>query len=488
MVADAMELNRFPPDSRPLTREMTDMIRPYSRHEYPMPIRRKLGKGERLEEDQAPFYLLTGPRYLLTRGDPLEARLEVYRGNPAGQEAPEKIPVEIVASQLFRFGQPQYTLLGKVPMNDEGAHGDERGGDLVYGVAVNPGDLKELAGYNGLLQLVVDFRVGSIEYIVRATLDFMLTSREPARYSGVFSEKLTPQGLEITAQVEVFQGGLYFLQGLLFDAKNNPIGFSIARPTWEPGKHGATFSFFGLLFHEAQAEGPYVLRTLTGARLPADGEPFKVEMPPFPGEYRTRAYKLSEFSGSEYESPQKDKHLQDLQELADKNPDKTPAPAESQPSSPGNPPAPAPSGKLSSRREVNDLSPGKRLLPQAWKRSDPGQDFLPPLPLQGKGDPDGLRGLSREISSLPVGSARLLKGFREVHMEDEHTALILPGDAGGCNDAGQIELDAKRLPEECDSLALHGVFPAPSVQIDNPVGDHERNEKNRKQHTGYPPK
>lgn len=342
MVDDAVRLNRFPPDSMPLSPQMTDVLHPYARHERPLPVRARLGSRERIDPETAPYFLLTGPRYLLQAGTPLAATLEAYRHRPSPDQAPERLPVTIASARVLKFGQPDFLPVGDLPLNDRGEQGDATAGDLVYGGALDPRALPGLARHNGLVKLIVEFQMPGVDHPLQAPLDFMMTAEAPAVFTGGVRERLTPAGLELSVQVDVKRGGYYFVQGLLFDARERPIGLAVARSTWEPGKHDAPLSFFGLLFHEAQAESPYSLRTLTGCRLPDDGEPFKVELPVHEGQYRTRRYALSDFSSAEHESPDKQRLIDSLSDLAAANPDKAPAapPAGSPAPQPTPPPRP----------------------------------------------------------------------------------------------------------------------------------------------------
>ncbi len=326
MVNDALELNRFPPDSQPLTSKMTDLLRPpYSRHENPIPV----SPADAADPETAPYFLFTGPRYLITRDQPLQATLEVYRGRPKEGARPQRIAVEIVATQLLVFGQPNFRPVGPLPLGDAGRDGDVQAGDLQYGVVFDPATLPGLQSYNGMLLFTVDLRVPGVANVVQVKLDFMMTAVSPARFTGKVRERLTDSGLELLVQVDVKRKGYYFTQGLLFDAGGAPIGYAVARDTWDVGLHEARFAFFGLLFHQAKAEAPFVLRWLTGSRLPDpdDGEPFKTELEPYLGEYRTRTYHLSDFSSAEYESAEKQRLIEALEDLAEKNPEKTRAAA-----------------------------------------------------------------------------------------------------------------------------------------------------------------
>jgi len=326
MVADALELNRFPPDSRPLTRDMTDVLSPNRRQETPLPVRVPGKRGERLNDDEVPYFLFTGKKHSISQGEPLEATIEFFRKRPDPSAQPDRIPAQQLTCRLMRYGQPEFVPVVDVPLNDDGANGDEVAGDLIYSVVFDPTSIDALRAYNGYIQLEAQFSLASVPAPVRAVLMFELAAVPPARFAGVLREELTADGLVIHMGVDVVRAGYYFVQGLLFDSQGNPIGFAVHRETWQAGRQDAPLLFFGLLFHEAHASGPYVFKTVTGTRLPDDGEPVKTDIPMWTGEYRTRAYSLDRFSDREWESDQKARLIENLQQLADENPDKIPVP------------------------------------------------------------------------------------------------------------------------------------------------------------------
>ncbi len=326
MVADALVLNRFPPDSRPLTRDMTDVLSPNRRQETPLPVRVPGKRAERLNDDEVPYFLFTGNKHSISQGEPLEATIEFFRKRPDPSAQPDRIPAQQLTCRLMRHGQPDFVPVVDVPLNDDGANGDEMAGDLVYSVVFDPTSIDALRAYNGYIQLEAQFSLASVPQPVRAVLMFELAAVPPARFAGVLREELTADGLVIHMGVDVVRAGYYFVQGLLFDSQGNPIGFAVHRETWQSGRQDAPLLFFGLLFHDAQASGPYVFRTVTGTRLPDVGEPVKTDIPMWPGEYRTRAYSLDRFSNREWESDQKSRLIENLQQLADENPDKIPVP------------------------------------------------------------------------------------------------------------------------------------------------------------------
>jgi hypothetical protein len=320
-VADALELARFPPDSRPLNAEMVDVLRPYRRWEAPLPaVRRKDGKAR--DPETEPHFVFTASTFALFAGDVMDPRLEVWAGAPGGATEPEHVAVEIVGCAVSKMGTSSYLPVGSLPINDRGESGDLAAGDRIYAVKVDPRSFDTLRGFRGLVRVEVEFRIPGLEDTTHGVLSFQLAQSPPARFSERVTESLDASGLLLRVGLEVEEAGYYYIQGNLFDAKGTPIGFAVHRETYERGAREAPLQFFGLLFHEAKTPGPYVLRTVIGYRLPADGERERVDMTPMKTEHRTRAYKLADFSTKEYESEEKARRIEALTDLANSNADK----------------------------------------------------------------------------------------------------------------------------------------------------------------------
>jgi hypothetical protein len=107
-------------------------------------------------------------------------------------------------------------------------------------------------------------------------------------------------------------------------------------PTWTAGAQTAVFSFFGLMFYEQQAVSPFVVTSLTGYRLPDPGDAHKRDMPAWSGAFQTRAYDKNDFSPKEWDSPDRQKAIDNAKAFASAVPDGTLPPP------PAMPPPPAP--------------------------------------------------------------------------------------------------------------------------------------------------
>lgn len=303
-VSQAIAMLRFPPSSQPLRKDMKDVLLPNHRWESALPLALAIGasgSGKDPPKEGDLSYELTGNAFSVIGSGSLVATLEVFHGDH------QRIAVDVTAATLTAVDTGK--VVASVSLGDDGNH--------LYTATISPAAIDGLATYRGLVKLDVSFVASEGDHRpAQASLDFKVAGTAPAVFNGVSAEKLSPDGLDIDVDVQVTEPGQYFVQGCIFDAKGEPIGFAVARPQLVAGRGSVPLVFFGLLFHDANVAGPYVFKTLTGNRMPAPGEADHADMDPWVGSYRTQAYAVSDFSNKEYESPQKDAKIQALSDLA----------------------------------------------------------------------------------------------------------------------------------------------------------------------------
>ena len=317
VVDDLTHLTRYPPYARPLNRSMTDILEPHGRHESAVPLHALLGVREAPDDERDLFVLLTGPRYDVLPGEPLAATLTVTRGMPG----PARPPVALgdVEATVLRFGQPEAIAVGSFPLNDDGAHGDAAAGDGTYSAALPVDTFPALRGFAGMVFLRVRFRVGAAAPVTR-TLDFLLAGDPPAHFVGPVDEELREGELVLTPRLRVSAAGHYLVRGLLFDGRDEPVGYATFRGYLPEGEGVTPLRFPGLLFHEAGADGPFRLRGLTGRRLASGSEATDRLVPDAPWEHTTRPYPRRVFASAEWASAARQRVLEEATRLADDNP------------------------------------------------------------------------------------------------------------------------------------------------------------------------
>jgi hypothetical protein len=279
--------NVYPPTSRPLARDQLDLLRPGQRHETMRPDDHGFGIT----------YLFTADRYFVIGDETLTATLDVRRnGKP--------IPVTITQAYAMVIGpssrDPQPIPLSFSPSG------------LTFAATFAPArlDLPRQAAIGVYVEF--DFDAGR----QGAHFDFQYTPTRgiPARFTGAFRDEIEAGSLVIHAGVAVDTPGRYVIDGNLFDAADQPVAWSRFKGELAAGVHDADLVFFGKVLVDGNARGPFHIGQLRGARFAAGLDPDLEQMPPYAGTYTTRDYPADAFSGAEYDSPDKQRMIQLLEQ------------------------------------------------------------------------------------------------------------------------------------------------------------------------------
>lgn len=97
---------------------------------------------------------------------------------------------------------------------------------------------------------------------VRHAVSGYLYSRPHARLTGNYRDRVVDGNLVIQAQVRVLEKARFHLAGTVHSVDGEPIGTSQNAVVLDQGLHWIDLSFYGLMFHERKAQGPYVLGSL----------------------------------------------------------------------------------------------------------------------------------------------------------------------------------------------------------------------------------
>ncbi len=188
-------------------------------------------------------------------------------------------------------------ILGTISMSDNGGTGDTRD-DLVYTAAFTlPGELARPDAPPANFTVIVSYKD------IQATNAFSVGSIN-IRHTGSYSDRLHTDEkgghLMIEAEFDVQKEGFYHVQGSVYGLDGEAIGMAQNRVKLEPGKQKVPLIFYGKLFCDKKASGPYVLQNMAYqnvARMPGvRSEPVK------PG-YQTAAYPATQFTCASFEHP-----------------------------------------------------------------------------------------------------------------------------------------------------------------------------------------
>lgn len=180
---------------------------------------------------------------------------------------------------------------------DDGRGIDRKAGDGVWSARVRmPEGLEpELAA-----SYMVKVRSRLLDGDVRESVGGFLYSNPAAHLTGRYRDELRDGSLVISAEVDVTRAGRFHLAGTLYSLSGEPVGTAQAAAELEPGRQWIELSFYGLMFHDRQAAGPYRLGTVAFATT--GGMPNALN-DLVENAFVTRAWKVEQMTGKPFGNP-----------------------------------------------------------------------------------------------------------------------------------------------------------------------------------------
>jgi hypothetical protein len=177
-----------------------------------------------------------------------------------------------------------------------------------------------LADYSGDLRIEARFDVrlpsGKVEHGFAATA-VAFEKKTPLEFTGTFRELIEAGSLVVEADARVSEPGAYFLRGLLFDDRGEPIAYAKVERRFEDPSQivPVRFVFFGKVLVDHQRGGKYTFKNISGYRFdPTDARDrawLKGPLAPFV----TKSHALSEFSSAVWNDDEKRQRLAMLESL-----------------------------------------------------------------------------------------------------------------------------------------------------------------------------
>ena len=282
------ELTRYPSSTRRLTADSHDLLNPGARHERRTHLPDEDNPGAQWQ------VLFTADRYFVRDKEPVLISLQLWDG----EEPVLPAPVSMHAQALDSKSDTNSIRL--VPQTDG------KSKTAVF----RPNDY--WPDFVGRIRVVSSFSATEMK-TREATLDFYFTGAKkiPARFTGHVTDRLFGGDLFIDIGLEVIKSGLFRIEGNLFDAAGQPFGWARYEGELVKGQATASLQFYGLLFHDTEATGPYVLRGLRGYRLRPGDVPNREDMQEFAGEYMTTgSYALNSFRSTINDSPRRQRMIE----------------------------------------------------------------------------------------------------------------------------------------------------------------------------------
>lgn len=282
------ELTRYPSSTRRLTTDSHDLLNPGARHERRTPL------PDEEDPDAQWQVLFTADRYFVRDEEPILISLQLWNGGEP--VLPEPVTMHAQALDSTKDTRPISLALQT----------DGKSRTAVF----KPND--HWPDFVGRVRVGSDFGAARMS-TRKATLDFYFTGAKkiPARFTGQIADRLFNGDLFFDIGLEVINSGLFRIEGNLFDATGQPFGWARYEGELLKGNAVASLQFYGLLFHDTQASGPYVLRGLRGYRLRPGDVPNREDMQEFAGDYTvTGNYALGSFRADINDSPRRQRMIE----------------------------------------------------------------------------------------------------------------------------------------------------------------------------------
>ncbi|MEQ9364748.1 MAG: hypothetical protein RIF32_10910 [Leptospirales bacterium] len=321
----------YPPDSRPLLNHQLDLIdhqiveRPYLDMPYITNAR---------ELQSSPFACRLQPHtHTVTEGEEMIVSLHCIRGNSRNPQGPP-VDIQIRQYELNLITPNKKKGLPKTPVRIEGG-APEEAGTLAKIFRYQP-----TVAHHGPIELIVRFQLAGASQPFELRTGFYSSPVAPARFTGRFREELQNGSLVVHAEIDVKLKGEYRFYANLKNEEGY-VAISKVEREMRTGQSWVPFMFFGRIFHDREAAGPFVMSGIRGYRdtffirpgeLQGDAESVnaylarqlervhadevssadKDVIPFVKHEFKTRAYEVSEFSELEYDSIEKQDRLEEF--------------------------------------------------------------------------------------------------------------------------------------------------------------------------------
>jgi hypothetical protein len=297
-LADYKAVSVYPHWSRPLGEETIDKL------DWNRTIVSDLPMDDRPGHELV--YRFGADRWSVPHGEAFVSWIEVAKPG----DGASRLPVEVLEAELVSVGSGRVTSL---VYRDDGMNGDEVAGDHRYTNRLVPSQFPALAEKAQQVHIEALIRASGVTRPI--TRDFAYAPRRVAEITGA-TEQLRDGHLVVTLQVNVAEKGLYTFSANVFGADGAPIAFGEKSYPLEPGKHSADVVMFGRAFHEKAIEGPYIVRDIRGMRRFIDTDEQNYFFT-YGKELRTRRYAHADFSGAEWDEPERRETIASFQRVID---------------------------------------------------------------------------------------------------------------------------------------------------------------------------
>jgi len=182
---------------------------------------------------------------------------------------------------------------------DDGTHGDAQANDDLFTATYTP-DPDHPNDFRGQYQVVA--QAESLKGDTLTATSTFIYSVQIAHLTGHYRDSIVAGNLQIEAEVAVEEPGKFRLEGtLVTTADAKMLGYAYADADLDAGTHWIPLVYYGLIFHDMKAPGPYSLFSLMLSTLGGD---VAQESDVVPNAHTTEAYKVEDFGDQPFNDPE----------------------------------------------------------------------------------------------------------------------------------------------------------------------------------------
>jgi hypothetical protein len=255
-----------------------------------------------VDDAQTIFFRFDAEKGRVFAGEPYTSWAEAWRLEDGKRT---NLPVRFEKASVVITSGPRQGDAFDLAYRDDGTGGDRVAGDHRYTNRFVPSEHDELSqASSARIEAYVEVD-GQRRRFLR---DFVWAPRPVLEVVAV-RDAIEDGSLVATLDCEVFEDGLYTVYGNLFAADGTtPLATSKRSYPLKAGRQKVDLVFFGKVLNDQQVDGPYVLKDIHGLRRMGEDEYNNVWWQ-HGGSHRTRSYASTDFSGDEWDDPEKRERL-----------------------------------------------------------------------------------------------------------------------------------------------------------------------------------
>ena len=209
------------------------------------------------------------------------------------ETAGRKVPALVITGEVLNSNGK---LLGTLQYLDDGTAPDAQAGDGIWSARWSGAKLPVGTGDSYLVKVLATTEKGE----PRQAAGGFLYGKPGAQPTGRYRDEIRDGSLIVSAEVQVLAAGRFHLEGTLYGASGEPLGFAKASADLPVGTAWIELPFYGKMFADRNAQGPFRLGSLalsTVGRMPNVLNDLALDA------YATRAYAPDAFTRAPYGDP-----------------------------------------------------------------------------------------------------------------------------------------------------------------------------------------